>query len=62
MKTHFNDERPYKNGWLTTCASCRCDIAMVVENYPHGPQDVKFCAVCGTNIVAEKNGTVTKTQ
>lgn len=60
-KTLFNDTRPNRLSYKTTCASCRCEIELKVINYPHGPQDVLFCAVCGTDIIKEKNGTVTIT-
>lgn len=58
MKNHFNDYRPNGQNWATACASCRCEITMMVVHYPHGPNEVCFCPVCGVNIRDEKNGTI----
>ena len=59
-KTLFNDVRPNKNKYRVDCASCRCVINTEVENYPHGPNEVAYCPVCGVNIIKEKNGTITE--
>lgn len=60
MKNHFNDPREDYVGWRTQCASCRCEIHLTVSHYPHGPNEVRYCAVCGSDIIGGKDGTITK--
>lgn len=47
IKTHFNDSRNNKVKWVTKCPSCRCDTEILVTHYPHGPNEVAYCPVCG---------------
>lgn len=61
-KTIFNDRRPNMNWWTTQCSGCRCTVTMLVDNYPHGPNTVNYCPVCGAKTegadpecLAEKN-------
>lgn len=46
-KTPFNDPRENDVTWATACPSCRCQCSIIVVHYPHGPDEVKRCPVCG---------------
>lgn len=47
-KNYFNDSRPWVNVWEMECCSCRCDFFIKVFNYPHGPNEVQYCPICGS--------------
>ena len=47
-KHYWNDKRPEHTYTVIICPDCRalCDIR--VDHYPHGPNTVMCCPICGS--------------
>lgn len=48
QKTYFNDPIPLNSMYKMSCNSCRSDVVIIVERYPHGPDGLHACPVCGS--------------
>ena len=47
-KTYWNDPTPRYMTYYLACDSCRSDVKISVERYPHGPEGLAACPVCGS--------------
>ena len=47
-KDYWNDPIPLNQMYKMSCNSCRSDVVIIVERYPHGPDRLHACPVCGS--------------
>jgi LSD1 subclass zinc finger protein len=54
QKNYWNDPRPFPKPVKMVCCDCRNILEIKwLERYPHGPEDIKCCPICGASALED---------